>query len=280
MNDMQLRYIVKAVETGSFNKVAEQFGTTYQTVSYQIENLEYECHFEIFKRTNKGCILTDEGEYIYQFAKNTLDNFAAVIRNAKLHDSIRIGVDLRHIPAELFDYASSERHLSISLVPIAYEDLQNKLETKHIDCYFGYERGVTGLSFISLGTDSVGIALSSLSPLSSKECLTFSDINGLKIHIGKFVWSRRDTVIDKIKSSAFIFDSSDTNIESITIAEIYSNHAAAILPCGYSFIFNDNAKVIPLEDETIEYGIYYLSEKSKSEKLASVITKFSIGDES
>jgi len=37
MNDAQLKFVVKAVETGSFTKVAECFNTTYQTVSYQIE---------------------------------------------------------------------------------------------------------------------------------------------------------------------------------------------------------------------------------------------------
>ena len=38
MNDTQLKFIIKAVETGSFTKVAEYYDTTYQTVSYQIEN--------------------------------------------------------------------------------------------------------------------------------------------------------------------------------------------------------------------------------------------------
>ena len=48
MNDIQLKFIIKAVETGSFTKVAECYNTTFQTVSYQIENLESECNTMIF----------------------------------------------------------------------------------------------------------------------------------------------------------------------------------------------------------------------------------------
>ena len=45
-----------------------------------IENLESECNTKIFKRTNKGCVLTKEGELVYQFAKNTLDNYVSITK--------------------------------------------------------------------------------------------------------------------------------------------------------------------------------------------------------
>ena len=58
MNDVQLKYVVKAVEAGSFAKVAEYYYTSYQAISYQIDSLESEFGVTIFKRLNKGCELT------------------------------------------------------------------------------------------------------------------------------------------------------------------------------------------------------------------------------
>ncbi len=275
MNDTQLRFIVKAVETGSFTKVAEYYDTTYQTVSYQIENFESECHTKIFKRTNKGCVLTKEGELVYQFAKSTLDNYISMIRNIQSVDGIRVGVDMRAIPADLLDYVYSKCQFPLSLVPISYEDMLDEQKMDRIDCYLGYERGLDkSISFIPLVKDSVGIAISPLSPLSSKKYLSYSDLTGQKIHIGKLIWSRRDVVVDKLKDATILEDTKGDNIESLAIAEVYANYSCAILPCGYSFIFNDKAKVIPLEDETIEYGLYYMAEKTKATKLANAILDF------
>ena len=275
MNDTQLRFIVKAVETGSFTKVAEYYDTTYQTVSYQIENFESECNTKIFNRTNKGCVLTNEGELVYQFAKSTLDNYISMIRSIQSIDDIRVGVDMRYIPPDLLNYVYSKCQLSLSLVPIPYEDMLDEHKMDRIDCYLGYERGLDkNISFIPLVKDSVGIAVSPLSPLSSKKRLSYSDLAGQKIHIGKFGWSRRDVVIDKLKDATIIENTEGDNLESLAIAEVYANYSFAILPCAYSFIFNDKAKVIPLEDETIEYGLYYMTEKTKATKLANAILDF------
>ena len=275
MNDIQLKFIIKAVETGSFTKVAECYNTTFQTVSYQIENLESECNTKIFNRTNKGCVLTNEGELVYQFAKSTLDNYTSMIRNIQSIDDIRVGVDMRYIPPDLLNYVYSKCQFPLSLVPISYEDMLDEQKMDRIDCYLGYERGIDkDISFIPLVKDFVGIAISPLSPLSSKKRLSYSDLAGQKIHIGKFGWSRRDVVIDKLKDATIIEDTEGDNLESLAIAEVYANYSCAILPCGYSFIFNDKAKVIPLEDETIEYGLYYMTEKTKATKLANAIKTF------
>ena len=275
MNDVQLKYVVKAVEAGSFAKVAEYYHTSYQAISYQIDSLESEFGVTIFKRSNKGCELTAEGTLIYQFAKNTLDNYTSLLRNVKTLEDIRIGIDLRHIPPDLLEYISSDCPLSISLIPINYDNMLEEQASGSIDCYLGYKRGMNSkLSFIPLFGDSIGVAVSSVSKLSEKNCIMCADIVGNKIHIGKFDWTHRNDLILELKRYDPSCEIIEDSVESLAIAEIYSGQAFGILPCGYSFIFNDSVKVVPLKDESIEYGIYYLTEQNKANNLKKAITTF------
>ena len=108
--------------------------------------------------------------------------------------------------------------------------------------------------------DFVGVAVSS-SPISSKRRITCSDLSRQQIYIGNLMWHRRDTLTERLKKTALVFDSNKYNAGSLVMAEIYSSQSVAIMPCSYSFIFNDTVIIIPLEDEILIYGIYCKTEK-------------------
>ncbi len=275
MNDIQLRFVIKAAETRSFGKTAKYFHTSYQTVSYNIQTFESELSIKIFSRTNKGCTLTAEGDIIYKFAKNFIDSYDVLKRNIILTKAIRVGIDIRYIPPELFEFINSISKIDINLIPIDFDSLANQLDAKVIDCYLGYETHVhDNSSFISLVTDSIGIALSSKSPLSERTRIEYADLSDKKIYIGKFGWMNKNDVLFNISERLTACNLIDDYIESLAIADIYSNNAVAFIPCGFSFIFNDKAKVIPFEKEIVRYGVFYTSENKKIQELINNINIF------
>ena len=62
MQIQQLTYFVAIAEQGSINKAAEKLFVTQPNLSKAISNLENELKVRIFNRTNKGVVLTDEGQ--------------------------------------------------------------------------------------------------------------------------------------------------------------------------------------------------------------------------
>lgn len=75
--------LLAAVDKGSFIKAADDLGYTQSGITYMMNSLEKECGFPILQRSNKGVVLTVEGE--------------------RLLPSIRRLVDMNHELEEEFD---------------------------------------------------------------------------------------------------------------------------------------------------------------------------------
>lgn len=70
----QLKFFVTAHECGSLGKAASKLYTSQPNVSKIIRSLEEELGELLFERTPRGLRLTDYGNSIYKFAKDTLQN--------------------------------------------------------------------------------------------------------------------------------------------------------------------------------------------------------------
>lgn len=68
MTLMQLKYIVTVAETGTISKAAENLYIAQPSLTAAIKELEAEFGITIFSRTNKGVILTAEGEEFLGYA--------------------------------------------------------------------------------------------------------------------------------------------------------------------------------------------------------------------
>lgn len=73
MQIQQLVYFMKIAEMGSINKAAEVLLMTQPNLSRAIMNLETELNIEIFKRNNKGVVLTEDGKKLYQYTRTILN---------------------------------------------------------------------------------------------------------------------------------------------------------------------------------------------------------------
>ena len=73
MKLQQLRYVVKVAECGSITEASRRLFVSQPSVTASIRDLENEMGVHIFERTNKGVIVSVEGETFLGYARQVLD---------------------------------------------------------------------------------------------------------------------------------------------------------------------------------------------------------------
>lgn len=75
MTLQQLRYAVSIADNKSMNKAAAELFITQPSLSNTIKDLENEIHITIFLRSNRGIVITPEGEEFLGYARQMLDHY-------------------------------------------------------------------------------------------------------------------------------------------------------------------------------------------------------------
>lgn len=73
MKLQQLRYVVKVAECGSITEASRRLFVSQPSITASIRDLENEMGVHIFERTNKGAIVSEEGETFLGYARQVLD---------------------------------------------------------------------------------------------------------------------------------------------------------------------------------------------------------------
>ena len=73
MKLQQLRYVVKVAECGSITEASRRLFVSQPSITASIRDLENEMGVPIFERTNKGVIVSEEGETFLGYARQVLD---------------------------------------------------------------------------------------------------------------------------------------------------------------------------------------------------------------
>lgn len=73
MKLQQLRYVVKVAECGSITEASRRLFVSQPSITASIRDLENEMDVHIFERTNKGVIVSEEGETFLGYARQVLD---------------------------------------------------------------------------------------------------------------------------------------------------------------------------------------------------------------
>lgn len=73
MKLQQLRYVVKVAACGSITEASRRLFVSQPSVTASIRDLENEMGVHIFERTNKGVIVSEEGETFLGYARQVLD---------------------------------------------------------------------------------------------------------------------------------------------------------------------------------------------------------------
>lgn len=78
MTLQQLRYAVAIADNKSMNKAATELFITQPSLSNTIKDLENEIHITIFSRSNRGIVITPEGEEFLGYARQMLDHYRLI----------------------------------------------------------------------------------------------------------------------------------------------------------------------------------------------------------
>lgn len=73
MTLQQLRYIVTVAETGNITEAAKRLFISQPSLTNAIRELESEMQINLFNRTNKGVVITNEGDVFLTYARQVLD---------------------------------------------------------------------------------------------------------------------------------------------------------------------------------------------------------------
>lgn len=73
MTLQQLKYIITVAEMGSISKAAESLFISQPSLTNQIHEIENEYNIKIFNRTNKGVVVTTDGEVFLGYARQVLE---------------------------------------------------------------------------------------------------------------------------------------------------------------------------------------------------------------
>ncbi len=73
MTISQLRYVVTVAEKGSMNEASKALFISQPSLTNAIKSLEEELHIRIFNRTNKGIVVSHEGDEFLGYARQVLN---------------------------------------------------------------------------------------------------------------------------------------------------------------------------------------------------------------
>lgn len=194
MTLQQLRYAVAIAEHKSMNKAAAELFITQPSLSNTIKDLENEIHTVIFARSNRGIVITPEGEEFLGYARQMLDHYRLIEERYLDHTSSKkkFSVSMQHYTFAVeafiqmaktfgmdeYEFAVHETktsevienvHLNRSEIGILYK---NHFNEKFIDKILKEKE----LKFIPLFHCRIYVYLSKSNPLAHKTVIDFEDL--------------------------------------------------------------------------------------------------------
>ena len=89
MTLQQLKYVVTVAENGTITNTAKKLYISQPSLTNAIHELEKEMNIVIFQRTNKGIVLSQEGEDFLGYARQVLEQAAILEDKYKGQDGGR-----------------------------------------------------------------------------------------------------------------------------------------------------------------------------------------------
>lgn len=75
MTLQQLRYVIRIADSGSMNEAAKQLFISQSSLSSTVRELEDEIGIDLFLRSNRGIVITPEGEEFLGYARQVMEQY-------------------------------------------------------------------------------------------------------------------------------------------------------------------------------------------------------------
>lgn len=140
----QIHYFLSVVNQGSINKASLAMNISQQSLSSSMKALEDEVGSILFKRSNKGVALTEDGKTFFTFASETWDAYTRLEK--KLHPEqfanaqkrLRIGtvdaLTTTFLPTFLINYERNFPYVHLQVFNEPVEELLENVRRREMDC--------------------------------------------------------------------------------------------------------------------------------------------------
>lgn len=286
MNEKKIRYFISVAKEQNLHKSAEILGISSAALSKQISALEEEWGFELFKRTNKGLILTPAGTSMYRdighivrFYNEALSK--AFVENLKKERRIRIGVNSMGGSAILLNLLEKVQEENPEFIYEFVNYQMSKDEIKRIVKNFGekmdimfnvYDSSILNEHFcrmIQVSEQALACAVPRRHRLSGKSLISLEDLKGEKCLLLKNAEDNKGNLIeerlDELGIDVEEFDCYDENMFS------YSEKNNQILfALSFWRPINPLIEIIPLDWDCIVPICLYYSKVANTDTLEFV----------
>lgn len=292
----QLRIFRSVVNTGSFNKAAEQAYMTPSAVMKKINALEEQIGVKLFIRTYRGQKLTKAGEQFYKDAGSILELCESAIENAREAENesniIKLGSSVM-TPPDVFSWlwkTMQNRYPEIQFELVPFDiipaddgsiigDLDSKMDFV-VSTFDDATLKARGLSGIEIARVPLCVVMSVNHRLASKESIDIDDLKDERLLIIRSgMSSLADEFRDYIENER---KDLGVNVEEIFAysVDIYNRCAGSddmLLGMGNSVNIHPLLKRIPINwDKESPVGLLYAKEPRKFvkefvEKIKAVI---------
>ncbi|MCD7819525.1 MAG: LysR family transcriptional regulator [Lachnospiraceae bacterium] len=139
----QIECFAACAQTGSISKAAEMLHMSQPSVSKAIKAMEDTLEVRLFQRYAKGILLTEEGESVYQYVKNIMDNLREMqeIHTAGKTDTLHVSANPSSWFADMFlEFYTEhqEEKLHYEVVSAGTHDIVRRLQERIDDIGFVY----------------------------------------------------------------------------------------------------------------------------------------------
>lgn len=194
MTLQQLRYVVTVAETGTITEAAEKLFITQPSLTNAIRELEKEMNINIFLRSNKGVVVSKEGEVFLGYARQVLEQAALLkmkyaegrewsknfcVSTQHYSFAVNAFVDLiKNYGGEEYDYNLRETQTYEIIEDVALMKSEigilyiNESNSVILNKAFREKE----LEFTELFTAKPHVFMSRYNPLAGKKCVSWEDL--------------------------------------------------------------------------------------------------------
>lgn len=273
MNMMQLIYFVKVCEEGSISKASQKLFISKQGLSRSIQSLEDELKAPLLIRTLSGIQLTREGETAYQYAKQILGNYIALIQTLEQETGSRgrtLRIAFSHgffacVPTELLlSFFSQNPDIKCEQYSFKDMELRNKFLDKRLDLALcSGPKDNDAFEYITLFRNLRCLYVDSRHPFAQKGTISVRDLKGELIGVSGEGYFDSPFILEQCRKHGFeprlfLLEGLDLLTQFAQagrgVSLIVDNLDRTCIPSGLSTVYFDDV-------ETFSYDVYILIKK-------------------
>jgi len=179
MTLQQLKYVITIAKYNSMNQAAKELFVSQPNMSETVKTLEDELGIKIFNRTNRGIIITPEGEEFLSYARQVVEQYSLL--------------EHRYIDKQVKKrFSVSMQHYSFAVQ--AFVDMAKNYDTQEYEFAVRETKTYEVIEDVSIGRSEIGIIFMNdfnkdvLNKILSANKLDFTKLFDCKIYA--YIWNK------------------------------------------------------------------------------------------